>query len=410
MTDSLFNTIIFLLILKTCEILNRIRQIIRSVKTPKIGLHELDNEGLSIMGSTGGDKVYHGLYNEGATCYLNSVLQVLFMTKVFREALECNSEEKYIVDFKLKRLFTTLMENETYTKDILLTLGIENVHEQCDAAEYFEKILSMVNPKASKLFKGELRHSTTCSNGHITSNEIGPFWTLPLSMADPLDSSNTYCVNDGFCDFFKSSTVSGENQMYCDDCEMKADATIECRMEVYPDILTLLLKRFEFDYYTMTYVKINRSVEVPHTLQTEEHDYELYAIVDHFGTLRGGHYTAKIKSFEDHNWYVFRDSYVKKLCFQPNSKRTERSNSAYLLVYKKSLVKNEHTTNQIPVNPGDEVAGEPVEIKTSEDDDPDDAGLEEHGHASVSVPEDSQWDLWERVDVEAHIYLCITPT
>lgn len=49
-------------------------------------------------------------------------------------------------------------------------------------------------------------------------------------------------------------------------------------------------------------------------LSEQKCDYELYAIVDHFGSLRGGHYTAKIKSFEDYNWYEFNDSYVTKVC------------------------------------------------------------------------------------------------
>ncbi|XP_070978320.1 ubiquitin carboxyl-terminal hydrolase 2-like isoform X2 [Oncorhynchus clarkii lewisi] len=315
---------------------------------------------------------HHGLYNQGATCYLNSVLQVLFMTKEFREAVESNRppQEEDTVDLQLKKLFTTLREIETNTKGISSILGIDDVYMQCDAAEYFEKILGMVNPEVSKIFKGQLRHITTCLGKHVMSDGFGPFWTLPLSIADPSDSYKTYSVKDGFKEFFKSTSVTGENQMYCDECEKKLDATIECKMEYHPEILTLLLKRFEFDYYSMSYVKINCCVDVPHTLQTEKCEYELYAIVDHFGSLGCGHYTAKIKSFEDHNWYEFNDSYVTKV--QP-APLIDSSWSAYLLVYRKSHAsdRENHGTNQVRGSlreDGVTEVGEHVQIKTSGDD------------------------------------------
>ncbi|XP_021433575.2 ubiquitin carboxyl-terminal hydrolase 47 isoform X2 [Oncorhynchus mykiss] len=277
---------------------------------------------------------YNGLVNQGATCYLNSVLQVLFMTKDFREAVEshCGQDQK-TADFHLKSLFKALKTSETHTKDILSILGIGNVYEQRDAAEYFENILSMVNPYVSQIFKGHLRHTMRCSEGHVTSDEPGPFWTLPLSIENPSDSNKTYSVRDGFEKFFKSSTVS---EMYCDQCNEKSYSTIACKMEHHPKILTLLLKRFEFDYHSMSYTKNDCCVEVPHTLRTKNCDYELYAVVDHVGSLRGGHYTARIKSYDDHNWYVFDDSYVT----QPNPQsishmNNERSQSVYLLMYKK---------------------------------------------------------------------------
>ena len=100
----------------------------------------------------------------------------------------------------------------------------------------------------------------------------------------------------------------------------------------------LLLKRFEFDYRYMTYVKVNCNVDVPSTLQISEvcmqyislfydgtfltiipvmfstcdqnQTYELYAVVDHFGDLRSGHYTATIKSQDDGKWYNFNDDTV----------------------------------------------------------------------------------------------------
>ncbi|XP_029522545.1 ubiquitin carboxyl-terminal hydrolase 47-like isoform X3 [Oncorhynchus nerka] len=231
---------------------------------------------------------YNGLVNQGATCYLNSVLQVLFMTKDFREAVESHcGQDRKTADFHLKSLFEALKTSETHTKDILSILGIGNVYEQRDAAEYFENILCMVNPYVSQIFKGHLRHTMRCSEGHVTSVETGPFWTLPLSIENPSDSNKTYSVN--------------------------------C-------------------------------------------DYELYAVVDHVGSLRGGHYTARIKSYDDHNWYVFDDSYVR----QPNPQsishmNNERSQSVYLLMYKKSRAPDQPGEEEIKKRGGIKVYGRGME-------------------------------------------------
>ncbi|CAB1345339.1 unnamed protein product, partial [Coregonus sp. 'balchen'] len=99
------------------------------------------------------------------------------------------------------------------------------------------------------------------------------------------------------------------------------------KMLHHPEILTLQLKRFEFDDHSMSYVKKDCCVDIPHTLQTKNCDYELYAVVDHVGSLRGGHYTATIKSHDDHNWYVFDDTKVRQVVCG--------SQSAYLLMYNK---------------------------------------------------------------------------
>ncbi|XP_071234339.1 uncharacterized protein [Salvelinus alpinus] len=276
---------------------------------------------------------YHGLRNLGETCYLNSVLQVLFMTEDFREAVEsqlfAKSQDNMTVDLQLKRLFETLRRREACTNELIsLKLGNGNG----DAAEDFVKILSMVNPDVSKIFKGQLRHNATCSAGHMAIDEITPFWTLPVSMEDPTGVDNTYSVRDGFEKFFKPSSISGD-KMYCDVCRDKAEATIACEMEHPPEILTLYLKRFKVDYRS-TLVKNDCCVDVPHILQTENSEYELYAFVDHVGSLRGGHYTAIIKSYENQKWYLFDDTKVKQLDSQPHNDFTT-SRSAYLLMYRK---------------------------------------------------------------------------
>ncbi|XP_071316022.1 ubiquitin carboxyl-terminal hydrolase 12-like isoform X2 [Trachinotus anak] len=284
---------------------------------------------------------HHGLYNQGATCYLNSVLQVLFMTKDFREAVERNPCEKGddYIDHQLKTLFHVLKDKTAETRNITRKLGIHRVYEQRDAAEHFDQILSLTSPEASKIFSGLLTHQSKCSGCHILTETDGPFWHLPLALVD--SCSKRYSVVDGIKEFFKVSFITGENQLFCDHCDAKADATVRCVVKHHPEVLMLLLKRFEFNYRYMTYVKNNCVVDVPYTLQIPENQtYELYAVVDHCGALRGGHYTATVKSQDDERWYNFNDTRVTLLDYQifqvDHTESSTRSQSVYLLFYRKN--------------------------------------------------------------------------
>ncbi|XP_035768390.1 ubiquitin carboxyl-terminal hydrolase 26-like [Neolamprologus brichardi] len=286
---------------------------------------------------------YHGLINQGATDYLNSVLQVLFMTEDFREAVTRYSGKNphsEFLDHHLKVLFDDLQNHTAYSYKITQKLGIDNVYEQRDAAEYLERVLRMTSPDASKIFHGQLVNKTICSKGHIQTDRDAPFWLLPLSLVD--SCSEDYSVVKGIEEFFKPSDFCGENQLYCEQCDDKVDATMVNVIKHHPDVLCLLLKRFEFNYNYMSYFKITCSVDVPETLQIpESQKYELYAFLDHFGDLRGGHYSATIKIQEQHGdrWYQFDDTRVTELDFQPfQLDNTEKSQTTYLLFYSKKKV------------------------------------------------------------------------
>ncbi|XP_078020828.1 ubiquitin carboxyl-terminal hydrolase 50-like [Epinephelus lanceolatus] len=195
-------------------------------------------------------------------------------------------------------------------------LGIKRVYEQQDAAECFEKILGLTSPEASKIFRGQLTRTTECSTCLSETKSDGAFWHLPLELVESY--SEDYSVVNGIEEFFRDLDLSGENQMYCDECDDKSDAKIKCAIKDHPEVLMLLLKRFEFDYQYMAYVKINCTVAVPYTLQIPGNQtYELYAVVDHSGDLRSGHYTATIKSQDNDQWYNFSDSRVTLCDYQP---------------------------------------------------------------------------------------------
>ncbi|KAM9836672.1 uncharacterized protein ACBR49_019113 [Aulostomus maculatus] len=279
---------------------------------------------------------YHGLSSPGLTCYLNSVLQVLFMTVEFRETVKlCSSDNSSTFDSHLARLFVHLEKDTADTRAIAQELGITDVYKQCDAAEYFEKILSLSCPEASQIFRGELSHKTACLKCKERNDSRSCFWILPLALEDL--HPHIHSVETALKSFFNREIFSGDNKIYCNRCQRKRDAEFECEVTHHPEILTLLLKRFRFDSTYSCYVKLKRQVEVPQTLSLEDFTYDLYALVKHSGTLTGGHYTALIKSFENGEWYDFNDlivEIVKEPLFK-GDRRSLRSCRAYLLMYRK---------------------------------------------------------------------------
>ncbi|XP_014834842.1 PREDICTED: ubiquitin carboxyl-terminal hydrolase 47-like [Poecilia mexicana] len=284
---------------------------------------------------------YYGLRNQGATCYLNSILQALFMTREFREAVKsCSKHHKDDINVRLNTLFESLKEKTSETTEVTKTLRIEKVYEQQDAGQYLEKILSDVSDEASEIFKGELIHRTVCDQcGSHTDDEV-PFLFLSLPLMDY--SNRNYSVEDGIQEFLKDVEFCGEDQMYCDECKYKCDTTIKYKLKHHPEILILLLKRFEYNYHRMSYSKDSRAVDVCYTIDLPENQtYELYALVEHVGSLTGGHYTATIKPEDEDRWYKFNDSSVTLVGKQTFQKKFERSQSAHLLFYRKRNTEGE---------------------------------------------------------------------
>ncbi|KAG2549741.1 hypothetical protein PVAP13_9KG261500 [Panicum virgatum] len=107
-----------------------------------------------------------------------------------------------------------------------------------------------------------------------------------------------------------------------------------------PEILVVHLKRFSYSRYMKN--KLDTFVNFPiHDLNMSKYVkqmsrgdqqpmYELYAVINHYGGLGGGHYSAYAKLVEEDNWYHFDDSHVSSV-----NEDAIRTSAAYVLFYRR---------------------------------------------------------------------------
>ncbi|KAL1250928.1 hypothetical protein QQF64_018724 [Cirrhinus molitorella] len=280
--------------------------------------------------SPGGSESSHipcGLVDQGMTCYLNAVLQVLFMTDKFRDhvlRLSSKSTDENLLK-ALADLFMSLQDEKTAvsTRQVTMALNITNVFEHQDAAEFLQMILHRV-PEPSEIFSGIKETSTKCSYCLYTCKEATEFLSLPLSVDTKGQCDVQYALNE----YLGIHDMSGDDELYCVHCNSMRNMEMKDDIKKWPDILTLELKRFEMGY-------IQNNLNIPSNFLVDSVMYELYAVINHYGSYSGGRNDAVIKD-ESGNWYHFNDSKVTKICNKGSQKITDHcATSAYILMYRK---------------------------------------------------------------------------
>lgn len=317
---------------------------------------------------------YVGLKNQGATCYLNSLLQSLYFTNAFRKAIYgIPTQENQSMDdsaYTLQRLFYQLQTSNVAvsTNELTKSFGWEQKHifEQQDVQELSRKLMEQMEKKMKgtesekvlpQMFSGDVKTYISCVNVPYESSRVEEFWDIQLNVSGQKN------LLDSFQDYIQVERLDGQNQYAAGDGYGSQDADKGVIFLRFPDVLHLQLKRFEYDVMRDLMLKINDRYEFPEEFdaskylskdvdRSESWEYQLHGVLVHSGDLNAGHYYAFLKPEKDGWWYKYDDDKVtkatKREVLEENfggpykaqkgqlvQKKPEamRPNSAYMLVY-----------------------------------------------------------------------------
>lgn len=327
-----------------------------------------------------------GILNLGNTCYINSASQCLSHTVKLRDFFLSGEYEKYqnnehkssvLVD-EWYDMLTRLWDNHrgvaprSYVKNVQRIYGEQGYFsftgfEQNDAQEYLNLFMDQMHEVLSRkvnmkingdvknekdkllkkayenwklyyensyskfvdLFHGQMMNLIDCPETKEKSYSFEPFSSLQLSLEN--SQNNTHSLYDCLDNYTKYSILDGDNAWYSEAAKEKKKAFRYVRFWRMPNYLMIVLKRF-----TNNGNKIMTKVEYPMeldmskycVLKEERTNYRLYGVINHFGGVNGGHYTAYCRNGEQ--WREFDDLDVKDI-----TEETALNNKvvAYVLFY-----------------------------------------------------------------------------
>lgn len=208
-----------------------------------------------------GEKGMVGLINQGATCYLNALIKVLFNVKAFRFAIFQNSSDSQIIS-ALQKLFGLLLLSNRYavgTKELTKAFGWSNaeVFDQHDALELLSVLLGVVDKESSsdgesfsELFRGSQTDSVKCpsaSCGH-TSDTEAVYLDIPLHLpTDDAGSTRRHQLLELIKAYVADECLSADNAVECSKCNERVQATKSLKIKTIPQVLMFNVKRIGFD-------------------------------------------------------------------------------------------------------------------------------------------------------------------
>ncbi|KAK4228186.1 ubiquitin carboxyl-terminal hydrolase [Podospora fimiseda] len=310
-----------------------------------------------------------GIYNAGATCYQNVVLQSFLHNPILRNfylsdghscetphclscAMEDIFQEFYASDvtngYTAANILSGFWISEKKAFENLVTTKEQDAHEffQFLAEELHERNGDGKKPEIGsehlctciihQTFYGKLQSTTTCQNCQGVTNQVQSFLdlSLPLENVTPAAAKKRKGSSRGASvtlqDCLDEEYIKSDKCEYrCQNCSSMQQARRHTTIKRLPNVLAIQFKRFEYKQGRHERAaKIDTPVSFPLSLNMlpytsrartgESKDnfelarsctYDLLSVIVHVGEIDTGHYVSYCRVGDQ--WFAFNDHKVE---------------------------------------------------------------------------------------------------